>query len=302
MCYDPRGTIAAAEVHLSQPRDGAVLDQYPDRWALVTGATSGIGEAFAHKLAARGMHLVVTSLYGELLPPLVEQLHVRHGTRCEAIAADLSDPGEVKGLIAEIDAKEIVIELLVNNAGFGIVADVENTNPPDVLRMLSLNIAALTDLTYWVLPGMLERQHGAILNVASRAALQPVAYMPAYAASKAYVLHFSEALWAEVYDRGVTVMALCPGVTRTAFYEIAGVPAWLKKHRSLAPEQVVKSALKGLERRKPYCVPGWRDYLAAMLPRIASRKKVVRESMKYFRPQPKSGQVPAHSQEPDAAR
>ena len=272
-----------------------MLDQYPDRWALVTGATSGIGEAFARKLAARGMHLVVTSLYGELLPPLAEELHVRHGTRCEAIAADLSDPGEVKGLIDEIEGRGIAVELLVNNAGFGIVADVETTNPAEVLRMLRLNIGAVTDLTYWALPAMLQRQHGAIVNVASRAAFQPVAFMPAYAASKSYVLHFSEALWAEAYDRGVTVTALCPGVTRTAFYEIAGVPGWLKKHRSLSPDQVVKSALKALEKRRPSCVPGWRDSLAALLPRLAPRRKVVRESMKYFRSQPKSDGEPARS-------
>ena len=146
-----------------------------------------------------------------------------------------------------------------------------------------MNISALTELTYCLLPGMLERQHGAIINVASVAAFQPVAYMGAYAASKAYVLHFSESLWTEVRDRGVTVMALCPGVTRTSFFDTAGVPGWLKKQRSQTPEQVVKTALHALDKRKQYVVTGWRNYWLSLAVRIATRKVAVTESMKYFR-------------------
>ena len=110
------------------------------------------------------------------------------------------------------------------------------------------------------------------------------AFMGAYAASKSYVLHFSESLWAEVRDRGVTVMALCPGVTRTSFFDVAGVPGWLKKQRSQSPEQVVKTALHALDKRKPYTVSGWRNYFLTLAVRFASRKLAVTESMKYFRP------------------
>jgi short-subunit dehydrogenase len=120
--------------------------------------------------------------------------------------------------------------------------------------------------------------------VALVVAFQPVAYMGAYAAGKAYVLHFSEALWAETRDRGVTVTACCPGTTRTEFFEAAGVGGWLKKHRSQSAEQVVKGALHGLEKRRQFSVPGWRNYLLSLLVRIAPRRTVVIESMKYFRP------------------
>ncbi|MBT4864418.1 MAG: hypothetical protein HON53_04750, partial [Planctomycetaceae bacterium] len=105
--------------------------------------------------------------------------------------------------------------------------------------------------------------------------------------TKAYVLHFSEALWAEVYDRGVTIMALCPGVTRTGFFDVAGVPNWLKKQSSHTPAQVVKRAMKALEKRRQFVVPGWSNYLRALATRLAPRRFVVRESMKYFRPKKK---------------
>lgn len=267
--------------------DRSVIDRYADRWALVTGASSGIGEAFAQKLAARGMHLVLTARRGELLDRIANDLYTKHGTKTIVLVADLSDPAEPKRILDSIDAKNIEVELLVNSAGFGVVGDIESTRIDDVLRMLRLNIGALTDLTYRVLPAMLERQHGAVINVASAAGFQPVAYTGAYAASKSYILHFSESMWAECYDRGVTVMALCPGVTRTGFFEAAGVPGWLKKHRSQLPEQVVRAALKGLEKRRSYYVPGWWNYLLSLAVRLAPRKTAVKGSMKYFRPQPK---------------
>lgn len=264
-----------------------MLDRYVDRWALVTGASSGIGAEFARQLAARGMHLVLTARRRELMEELAHELDTRHGTRSEILTHDLSDPAQVAGLMRDVESRGIAVELLVNNAGFGLVAAVDDTDPDRVLELLRLNIAAATQLTYWALPRMLERHHGAIINVSSSAGFQPVAYMPTYAASKAFLLHFSEALWAEVRDRGVTVTALCPGTTETGFFDIAGVPGWLKKQRSQTPEQVVKAALKGLEKRRQFTVPGWSNYLLTLLVRMAPRKVVVTESMKYFRPQRK---------------
>ena len=131
---------------------------------------------------------------------------------------------------------------------------------------------------------MLERGHGAILNVSSLSAFQPVAYMGTYAASKAFVLHFSEALHCELKDRGITVTAVCPGVTRTNFFDIAGAPGWLQKHSSLSVEPVVKSALNAIARRRQFVVPGWRNFLLTLLVRIASRRRVVKESTRFFRP------------------
>lgn len=263
-----------------------MLEAYAERWALVTGASSGIGAEFARRLAARGMHLVLTARQSKPMEELASDLHTRHGTRVEILCVDLADAAERDRLKSEIATRNIDVELLVNNAGFAVVGDVENTSSKQVQEMVQVNIAALTDLTYHFLPGMLKRQHGAILNVASIAAFQPVAYLGAYAASKSYVMHFSEALWAEVRDRGVTVMALCPGATRTNFFNYAGVPNWLKKHNSQSTSQVVKSALKGLEKRRSYWVTGWGNYWRTLLVRIAPRSMVVKQSMDYFRPQP----------------
>jgi uncharacterized protein len=263
-----------------------VIETYAERWALITGASSGIGAEFARRLAARGMHLILSGRREEPMISLAGDLHTHHGTRTEIICADLSVASDIERLKSEIAAKHIEVELLVNNAGFAVVGDVENTDPDRVLSMVQVNIAALTNLTYHFLPEMLHRRHGAIINVASITGFQPVAYMGAYAASKTYVMHFSEALWAEARDRGVTVMALCPGATRTSFFETAGVPNWLKKHSSQLPGQVVKSALKGLEKRRNYWVPGWWNYIRTQLVRLAPRGMVVKQSMDYFRPQP----------------
>ena len=160
-----------------------------------------------------------------------------------------------------------------------------------MLKMIRLNISASTEITYLILPGMLERQHGAIINVSSQAAFQPVAYMPVYSASKAYLLHFSEALWAEARDRGVTIMALCPGTTHTEFFKVAGIGGWLKKHRAHSTEGVVKTAIKALDKKRQYIVPGWKNYLLTLSIRLARRKMVVLQSMKYFRPTPHKNQT-----------
>jgi hypothetical protein len=261
-----------------------VLKAYADHWALITGASSGIGAEFARQLAARGMHLVLTARREPLLAQLAAELHQAHGTKTEIILADLSKPEEPARLIAEIASRGLIIELLVNNAGFGQVSEIEKTELPRILEMIQVNIAALTELTYRVLPGMLVRGHGGIINVASVAAFQPVGYMGAYAASKAYVLHFSEALWGEARDRGVTITALCPGTTRTEFFNVSGVPGWLERHSAQDVRPVVRSALKAFEKGRQYVVSGWKNYILSLLVRIATRATVVRESMKYFRP------------------
>ena len=258
-----------------------------DQWALVTGASAGLGAEFARQLAARGMHLILVARRTELMVELAQELHTKHGTRCEIISADLSDPSEPQRVLKEIAAKGVTIEFLVNNAGFGVVGEVDQADVDRLLQLVRLNISALMELTYRLLPEMLERGHGVILNVSSLSAFQPVAYMGVYAASKAFVLHFSEALHCELKDRGITVTAVCPGVTRTSFFDVAGAPGWLQKHSSLAVEPVVKAALRAAERRHQYVVPGWRNYLLTLLVRIASRRRVVKESTRFFRPRRK---------------
>jgi len=223
---------------------------------------------------------------------IADDLHTRHGTKCEVIAGDLTNPGEPKKIFDETAGRGIDIDLLVNNAGFGWVGEVDDTDAEHMLKLLQVNVAALTDLTYRFLPAMLERRSGGIINVSSVAGFQPVAYMPVYSASKAFVLHFSEALWAEVRDRGVTVMALCPGTTETEFFDVAGVSGWLKKQSSHSPSQVVKAALKAFDRGRQHVVPGWKNYLVSLSPRLARRQEVVKYTLRYFRPSPKETSLP----------
>ncbi|MBI3860666.1 MAG: SDR family oxidoreductase [Planctomycetia bacterium] len=261
-----------------------MLKAYADQWALITGASSGIGAEFARQLAARGMHLVLTARREQLLTQLAAELHQAHGTKTEILVADLSVPVEPPCLLQEIENRGITIELLVNNAGFGYVSPLETIDVEHVQNMIRLNVSALTDLTLRVLPKMVERGHGGIINVSSIAAFQPVGYMGPYSASKSYVLHFSEALWGEVRDRGVTVTAVCPGSTRTDFFRISGVPAFLDKHSAQDVKPVVRAALKAFEKRRQYVVSGWKNYILSLLVRLATRATVVKESMKYFRP------------------
>lgn len=261
-----------------------VLDSYNDRWALVTGASSGIGAEFATQLAARGMHLILVARRADLMQELAQNLNTRHGTNCHIVTIDLSTVDAGRKLIEEVRRLGVQVELLVNNAGVGMVGDIETTSPDAIRQMLSLNILTSTDLTYHLLPGMLERGHGAIINVSSAAAFQPVAFMAAYAASKSFLLHFSEALWAEARSRGVTIVALCPGVTRTDFFSIAGVPGWLEKHTSMPPAKVVRAAIRTMEKRRQFVVPGWKNYLLTILVRLATRRTAVNESKRFFRP------------------
>jgi uncharacterized protein len=230
------------------------------------------------------MHLVLAARRTDRMNALAEDLVTKHGTKCHIVTIDLAEADAAEKLMAEIEKQGVKIELLVNNAGVGLIGEIETTALGDIQRLLNLNIITLTDLTYRVLPGMLERGHGAVINVSSVAAFQPVAFMAAYAASKSYVLHFSEALWAEARGRGVTVMALCPGVTQTAFFEVAGAPGWLEKHSSQTPFRIVKSAMSALEKRRQYVIPGWKDYLMSLLVRLATRRTAVNESKRYFRP------------------
>lgn len=263
-----------------------VWKQLADQWALVTGASSGLGAEFARQLAGRGMHLVLTARRKDLLDELAAELHAKHATRCEVIACDLSIPGEPLRLIEEIRRRGVRISLLLNNAGFGVVGEIEDAQVERLLELVRLNIAAAVELTYRFLPGMLELKHGAIINMSSLSAFQPVAYMSVYAASKAFLLHFSEALAVETRDRNVAVLAVCPGVTRTPFFDIAGAPGWLQKHASHSPERVVRTALDALG-RKQVIVIGWKNYFLTLLVRIASRARVVKESMRFFRPRRK---------------
>jgi short-subunit dehydrogenase len=263
-----------------------VLNAYAGQWSLVTGASSGIGAEFARQLAARGMHCVLVARRDDRLRALAEELEAAHGIRCEIVSADLSLPRAGRELLAEVSRRGIVVDLLVNNAGFGMVSSVDETDVGRALELIQVNVACLTELTLLAAKEMVRRGHGGIINVGSVVSFQPVAYMGVYAASKAYVLHFSEALWAELRPRGVTVTTLCPGTTRTEFFDHSGVPGWAERNRGQDVKTVVRTGLEAFDAGRQYVISGWTNYLLTLAVRLATRATVVNWSLSIFRPQP----------------
>ena len=243
--------------------------------ALITGASQGIGEAFARQLAAQGKDLVLVARSGDKLKSLAEELASQYSVRVVALAADLSRPGSATALHAETERLGLAVDLLVNNAGFA-KAGAFGELPFDVQAdMVRLNVLTLTELARLYLPAMRERRRGGIINIASTAAFQPVPYMSVYGATKAFVLSFSEALGEEVARDGVTVMALCPGATATGFQERAGV--WEGQHDSMvSPDKVVAEGLRAFERRRRYFIQGGLNKLASLAARLGPRRLVLR--------------------------
>jgi short-subunit dehydrogenase len=248
--------------------------------ALVTGASSGIGLVFARELARRGASLVLVARSQDKLEELAREL--RPAVAVEVAAADLSEPGAGTALAARLAGQGHQVGMLVNNAGFGMFGPLHEADPQRIARQVQLNVAALTELTCAFLPGMRERDRGAIVNVASTAAYQPVPYMAVYGATKAYVLSFTEALWAETRGTGVRVTALCPGATDTAFFGTASASASIG--RRMAPEPVVAAALRALDRGQASVIPGLGNRLLASSPRLAPRQLVARMAERTLRP------------------
>jgi hypothetical protein len=227
--------------------------------ALVTGASSGIGAAIARELAGRGHRLVLVARREERLRELAAEVEHERGGRAETIAADLAAAGERDRLAGRLDALGLEVEILVNNAGFGAFGTVHGLDRERLVEMVRINCEALVDLQARLSPAMAARRRGAILNVASTAAFQPLPGSACYAATKAFVLSLSEASHAELRGHGVAVTALCPGPVRTEFGEIAGVgaqegqlpgPFWT------ATDQVAREAIDGLDAGKRVVIPG----------------------------------------------
>src|SRR6478672_10987966 len=185
---------------------------------LITGASSGIGETFARKLAAQGHDVLLVARSEDKLIALCNELGLNHNVRAQYFVADLSQPDAPARLLAETVERNLEIDLLINNAGFGSMGDFAKLDFELELKMIDLNIRSLVELTHRFLQPMRERKSGSIINVASTAGFQGVPFMATYAATKAFVLSFSEALWEENRTYGIKVMALCPGVTETGFF------------------------------------------------------------------------------------
>lgn len=232
----------------------------PDRrsTALVSGASSGIGAELARGLAARGHGVTLVARRADRLEQLASELEGRHGVRAEAIPADLSDPSERDRVVAEIERRGLTVEVLVNNAGFGIYLPFADSDRDGELRQVRLLVETVVDLDARYLPGMVERARGAIVNVSSTAGFQPLPGNGTYAASKAFVLFHSEALHEELRDSGVTVTAVCPGPVETEFIEVSK-PLFTKRvPRFLwaSPQQVAEETLRAVEAGKRTVIPG----------------------------------------------
>jgi uncharacterized protein len=252
--------------------------------ALVTGASSGIGMAFARALHARGERLVLVARRRDRLERLAAELGGEAGAA--VVAQDLASAGAAERLIAEVRARGFAVDLLVNNAGVGHTSRFDR-QPAELARaMVDLNVRALTDLTRAVLPDMVARRRGRIVNVASNAAFQPIPYMAVYAATKAYVVSFTEALATELRGTGVRVQALCPGITATEFLEVAHTHAGLLVTRMpmMSAEDVVAASLTGLDRGRLRVIAGLANRILAVVQSFVPRGIVRRVAGELYRP------------------
>lgn len=249
---------------------------------LITGASTGIGAAFARILAARGRNVLLVARSEDKLITLCSELGRLSGIRAHYFALDLLKPEAPAQLFEETQRRELVIDTLINNAGVGSMGDFLRLDLHHELEMVDLNIKALVALTYQFLKPMRERKQGTILNVASTASFQPVPYMATYAATKAFVLSFSEALWEENRAHGVHVMALCPGVTDTNFFEAAGIDRPPMRTIQTA-EEVVETALRAMDQRKASVISGWTNWLTIEAERFVPRSTVTKIAGKALR-------------------
>lgn len=246
-----------------------ILTSFKGKTALVTGASSGIGMGFARTLAANGIDLVITARSEMKLQDLAQELKTAYGINIYVIILDLAEANAVYKLTEYLRKNRITVDILINNAGFGKWAKFLDEPLTSYHQMLALNINSLVTLTYLLLPAMLEKKQGLIINVASTAAFQPLPYIAIYGASKTFVLNFTEAIAGENLDSGVKFLALCPGNTATNFAQVAnadtdGMPV-------STVETVVDAAIRALGRNQLYCIPGKRNYFSAQFARIIPR-------------------------------
>lgn len=256
--------------------------------ALITGASSGIGRVFAQELARRKTNLILVARSEDKLEAIAHDLTEQFGIEARVLRQDLTQPGAAVQVAETVADWSWTVDMLVNNAGFGEYGEFSDRPRQRHLSMIQLNVLALVDLTYQFLPAMQAKQAGAIINLSSIAGFQPMPYLSVYAATKAFVLSFSEALWAENQQYNIRVVALCPGPTETQFFNEANFPssfAAASSQQLTTPEEVVKDALKALESNTPTVVSGGVfNHIIANVPRFLPRPALVNAVEKQFRP------------------
>jgi short-subunit dehydrogenase len=240
----------------------------PDRTCLVTGASSGIGAEIAKLLAAKGLGVTLVARREPKLRALAQELASKHGVRAEVVVADLTEESSRSNIVSEVASRELAVNVLVNNAGLSTMGAVYKGEVAAELAMIRTDVEAVVHLCTAFLPGMVERRSGAILNVASTAAFQPLPGQAGYGASKAFVLSYGHAVRAELRGTGVTLTTLCPGPVDTGFGEAAGLTeeeaaGALPKIMWVPPEEVAATAVAGLDSDRAVVIPGIVNRLAA---------------------------------------
>ena len=288
MCFhcvlaeSPESKAAWEGERMAVSLDGAGT-KWRGKWALVTGASAGIGLAITEQLAVARTNLVITARRKERLDALAERLKAEHQIAVEVIPADLGDPAAPGEIRRFADSKSIEVELLVNNAGFGSYGDFYKADVARQIEMVQVNCTAVVRLTHLYLGGMVARRHGDILIVASVAGFQAVPYVSTYAATKAFDLHFAEGIAAEVRKYGVNVCALCPGSTSTEFREVAGQPENTFRGAETA-EKVARTGLQALAEGKSSVISGFKNRMSVEGQRLAPRGLVTSVAAKMFEP------------------
>lgn len=246
--------------------------------AVVTGASSGIGRELADRLAARGYDLVLVARREDRLLQLAEALHAAHGAHCQPVVSNLARTDERERLCQRLGRERERLQVLVNNAGFGTHGYFHETDLDRELELMAVNCGAPVHLTKRVLPWMLDRRRGYILNIGSVAGFTPGPVMAMYYASKAFLLSFSEALWEECRGTGVNVSIACPGPVRTEFQQVAGLAASARTSSGppIPVGQVADEAIEGLFAGERVVIPGTRNQLAALMARYAPRERVLK--------------------------
>lgn len=255
-------------------------------YALITGASSGLGLALAEALARRGRNLILVARQRDALESIACELTQRFGVEALYRVCDLAEPMQISGLIQELEQGERQVDLLVNNAGIGSAGLFVEQDWSREQELIELNILALSRLCHDLGYHMVKQGRGQILNVASVAAFQPGPLMSNYFASKAYVLHFSEGLRNELAPHGVKVSVLCPGPIATPFFRHSQIRSSGLEHRQLLanPEEVALLAVQGLERNRAIIIPGWRNRLVPLLIRLMPRALSRRLAMRMIKP------------------
>ncbi|MGA8185547.1 MAG: SDR family oxidoreductase [Terriglobia bacterium] len=255
-----------------------------DRYTLITGASSGIGECFARAFARRGHNLALTARSESKLSQLAADLVREYSISVEVLAADLSVRDAAPQLAAALNERNLSISVLVNNAAFGARGEFWKLPIDRQMAMVRLNINALAELTYLLLPAMVERGEGSIINVSSTASFQPLAYTATYAATKAFVTSFSMGLAEEVRPHGIRVVTLCPGGTRTHFFEAGNYGVRTLPGGLQDPNEVVEDAFRKLDRGGGLVVPRLLNKLGVIVQRFIPRRMVAKLAATAFRP------------------